>query len=268
MKTKHVVAPGLLALTLTFGANQSISASLPPPDPGPFQPGEILVNELFGSSVQRYSATGTLLQTFTGTGTVWDGASLTPDGNLVTSYRSPGQGLNIFNPAGTQITTFAATGNSFPQDVSVFSNGTLALCDYLSSTVQFWSQAGVQGSTVTLPEGTNPSGSTVGSDGILYVGGFGNKTLVPVSADGVSLGAVSLTFVPGDLVMNPVDGTLWVSGASNGMVEHITTTGTLLGFFPTGLTGTFAGIGLAPDDNSLYVTSTTSAVVKQFGIAH
>ena len=217
MKTKHLLT-GLLALTLTFGADQPVLA-------GPFLPGEILVNERDGNSVQRYSATGTLLQTFTGTGTNWSGAALTPGGNLVAAYRTPTNGLDIFSPDGTQLTSFAAPGAGIASDVSVFPDGTLALGTFSGDSVQFWSQAGVQGITVPLPASTFPFGSTVGSDGILYVAGFGNNTLARVSAGGVSLGSVSLTFEPGDLVMNPLDGTLWVSGASNARVEHITTTG-------------------------------------------
>lgn len=259
MRTKSTLATGLLALSLTFVADQSILA-------GPFLPGEILVNEPGSSKIQRYSATGTLLQTFTGTGTGWSGASLTPGGNLVTAYRNPSVGIDIFSPNGTQTASFAATGNGNPLDVSVFPDGTLALCDFSNGSVQFWSQAGVQGPTVALPGITNPYGSTVGSDGILYVAGGTTNKLARVSAGGVWLGNVNLPFSPGDLVMNPVDGTLWVSGVLNEQVEHITTTGTVLGIFPSGFIGGLLGIGLAPDNKSLYVTSTQGTVVKHLGL--
>src|SRR5450432_3432941 len=102
MKTTCLVTIGLFALC--FGKTTAFAVL------GPFQPGEILVNNLLSSNVQRYSSTGVLEQTYTGTGTDWEGASLTPDGNLVTSYRlkngkvSPG--IDIFNPAGTQIASF------------------------------------------------------------------------------------------------------------------------------------------------------------------
>ena len=260
MRAKTILATGLLALTLTFGANQPVLA-------GPFLPGEILVNEFTGNSVQRYSATGTLLQTFTGTGTGWSGVALTPDGNLVAGHRNPSVGLDIFSPDGTQLTSFAATGAGSVNDVSVFPDGTLALSDSTHVTVQFWSQAGALLQTVALPAFQTPVGSTLGSDGILYVA-CGNR-MARVSAGGVLLGTVSLTFQPADLVMNSVDGTLWVSGLASSipMVEHITTTGTVLGSFDPGLTGTFAGIGLAPDNNSLYVTSSNSTVVKHFDLS-
>lgn len=60
-----------------------------------------------------------------------------------------------------------------------------------------------------------------------------------VSAGGTWLGNIGLTFVPGDPVMNPVDGTLRVSGYDNHVVKHIPTTGTVLGDFDTGLTGRY-----------------------------
>ena len=260
MRTTSILATGLLALTLTLLRATPARAAA-------FVPGEILVPEFFGNSVQRYSATGTLLQTFTGTGTGWEGASLTPAGNLVTSYGSSGSGVDIFNPSGTQITTFFATGNAFRGDVSVFANGTLALNDQINNTVQFWSQAGVLLQTVSLPGLAHPFGNTVGSDGILYVAGLDSSSLARVSAGGVSLGNVSLMFQPGDLVMNPVDGTLWVSGNFDDRAYHITTTGTVLGSFATGLTGSFESIGLAPDNNSLYVTTESSTVVKHFNLS-
>ena len=67
--------------------------------------------------------------------------------------------------------------------------------------------------------------------------------------------------------MSPVDGTLWVSGFSNGLVEHITTAGTVLGSFPIGLSGGFSGIGMAPDGNSLYVGTSGSGLVRHFDLS-
>ena len=227
-----------------------------------FAPGEILVTELGTSSIQRYSVGGTLVQTFTGTGTTWEAAALTPDGNLVTTFRSPSPGLNIFSPTGSQLASFVPpNGEYILTDVSVFADGTLA-ANRSSGGVQFWNQTGVLLKTVSLPGISFAFGSTVGSDGILYVADPQTNNLARVSASGVLLGNVSLSFSPGDLVMNPKDGTLWVSGRSNDRVEHIKTDGTDLGSFATGLSGNFDGIGLAPDNNSLYLTSIASRVVE------
>ena len=65
-------------------------------------PGDILVNEYStsaaGNSIQEYSPSGTLVQTFSdgGNTTNWSGASLTPDGKVVTSIREAvSRGLRI-----------------------------------------------------------------------------------------------------------------------------------------------------------------------------
>lgn len=231
---------------------------------GPFLPGEILVNQINGNSVQRYSASGTLLQTFTGPNTFWEGAALTPGGNLVTSFDSSGDGINIFDPNGTLITSFALTSGRGISDVSVFPIGTIAVSDSNNNGVQFRSQTGTLLNTVFVG---STLGSTVGSDGILYAASRSGGALYRISTGAVSLGTISLSFLPGDLVMNPVDGTLWVSGKNDLLVHHIQTDGTVIGSFATGLSGTFLGIGLAPDGGSLYVTATTSAEVKHFDLS-
>lgn len=255
----------ITAMPLLSALVALLIGALPSAIAGPFLPGEILVNEINGNSIQRYSAGGTLLQTITGTNTFWEGAALTPDGNLVTNFGTPSQGINIFNPNGTLITSFpVTTSGKGSADVSVFPNGTLALCDSNNNGVQFRSQTGTLLNTVFVGSSV---GSTVGSDGILYVTSRVGGALFRISAGGVSLGTVSLSFVAGDLVMNPADGTLWVAGKNDLLVHHIQTDGTVLGSFATGLSGTFLGIGLAPDDNSLYVTATSSTDVKHFDLS-
>ena len=263
MKTKRILAPRILALSTLLANSVPVRA-----DSMSFQPGEILVNELVSGSVQRYSASGSLLQTFTGSNVEWKGASLTPDGNLATAYAESSDvvGIHIFSPSGTQIMSFATPGNGFPGDVSVFANGTLALNDQVNGTLQLWSQTGTLLQTVNLPGVSYVFGSTVGSDGILYVAGASSSNIARVDSSGTLLGLISLNFNPGDLVMNPLDGTLWVSGYDNDSVEHIATDGTLLGSFRARLSSYFTGIGLAPDDNSLYVTSEFSQVVKHFDL--
>lgn len=268
MKTKPILAAGRLALTLLLGSAMSGHSAA-------FVPGEILIAYEGTNRIQRYSASGTLLQTFTGTGPSsmgWVGASLTPDGNLVSIYNIPNVGSNatgvtIFNPNGTQIITFPVPGPVFVGDVSVFPNGTLAVSNHGNNTVQLWSQAGTLLKTISTPAW----GSTVGADGLLYVGGYdaasGNfGQLNRYDSSGAFRGGRFTNFALGDLVMNPLDSTLWVSGYTNGLVEHITTNGQVLGSFATGLSGQFGGIGLAPDNQSLYVTSKSSTVVEHFDL--
>src|SRR5882724_3094420 len=131
MKTLCSITIGLAVFSL---ADVAASAAA-------FVPGEILLNNFTGN-VQRYSSTGVLVQTYTANGDEsWEGASLTPEGNLVTSYRNPSSGVHLFNPAGMQIGSFP-TGGGATGDVSVFADGTLAVNDQENNVVQLFSQAG------------------------------------------------------------------------------------------------------------------------------
>ena len=251
---RAALALGLLSGAGTLGHAQT------------FQPGEILVSYYNGAKVQRYSSAGTLLQTFTGTGGEWTGLALAPSGNLVTSYRSPGAGINIFSPSGTQIVSFPAPRNGTAADVGVFANGTIAFNDATNNTVQFWSQAGALLQTVSLPGVSGPFGSTVGSDGILYVGGYLSNNLGRIDSNGNFLGLINLGFRPGDVEMNPLDGTLWVTGYDNQTVAHIQTNGTVLGSFFAGGGGFFSGIALDEDYNSLYVTHGEGSSIQHFDL--
>ena len=246
---------------------------------GLFQPGEILVGKF--RSVQSYSAAGALEHTYSGTnGGFWGGASLTPDGNLVTSWRfSPNAGIEIFNPTGTQITAFSvANYGSAVGDVSVFADGTLALVDRINSNVKFLSQSGTLLNTVSLTttspfgisSGIAPFGSTVGTDNNLYVVSGTSSWMAKVNESGTVLGMIHLSFQPGDLVMSPTDGTLWVSVRDTALIEHITTDGTVLGSVASGLAiapgAQFNGLGIAPDGNSLYAMTTSSTVIRHLDL--
>ncbi|MBX6313288.1 MAG: hypothetical protein IRY99_10300 [Isosphaeraceae bacterium] len=234
-------------------------------------PGEILLNNFLGSNIQRYGTDGTLLQTYTGTGKAWQGVSLTPDGHMVTTYRINGPtnpGVNLFDPEGVQVASFgtSAITNGLPGDVSVFADGTLAINDQDGNRVLFYSQTGDLIRAVGLSGVVHPFGSTVGSDHILYVAGLDSSNIGRVQPDGKVLSPIRLSFQPGDLVMSPLDGTLWVSDFYGDRVVHLDTAGTVLGSFSIDLTGVFAGIGLAPDGQSLYVTTQASTVIRQFDL--
>jgi hypothetical protein len=184
----------------------------------------------------------------------------------VTAFGAPGTGIDIFDPASNEITTFGVPGTISRGDVSVFANGTLALSDQSNNKVEYWNQAGTLIQRFDVPGLNTPASSTVGSDGILYVAGFNSNNLGRLDSSGNFLGVINLGFKPGDLVMNPLDSTLWVSGFSDGIVRHITTGGTVLGSFSAGYSGGFSGVGLAPDGNSIYTIATNSTVVKHFDL--
>jgi DNA-binding beta-propeller fold protein YncE len=229
-----------------------------------FVPGDLLVDEFGGSTVQRYRPDGALTQTFTGTGSRWEGASITPTGNLVTTFRSPSSGVDIFNPSGTQIASFGIATSGAPGAVSVFADGLLAINDQ-SGAIQEYRQDGTFVRTVKLADVNTPFGSTVGSDNVLYVAGAGSDVIGRVTEAGQVLSSIPLNFTPGDLV-RAADGTFYVSGRSDDLVHHISATGLDLNDFSIGLGGAFDGIALAADGRSLYVTTESSTVVKQFDL--
>ena len=254
MKMKRILLiPSLLTAYLLGSATPGWAQA--------FQRGEILIAK-YARGIERYSASGNLLQTYDAPGVTDDlAASLTPEGYLITSCNI---GLAIFSSDGTLIQSFV-TPNSHG-DVSVFANGAFAL--NVQDTVQFWQSPGTLLQTVSLPglSAGSPNGSTLGSDGILCVAGNASHNIARVDSSGNFLGLISLSFRPGDLVMNPLDGTLWVSGETDELVHHITTDGTVLGSFATGFSGTFDGIGLAPDGDSLSVCDNYNSGVKHFDL--
>ena len=128
MKTSRPIAaaasllPVIIVIGALFGCTDEGCAQA-------FQPGEILVSSVNGAL--RYSANGTLLQSYvpTGIGAPAFGVALTPDGNLVATYynsesNDPVFGIDVFKPDGQKITSFDTIISTFPNDVSVFSNGT------------------------------------------------------------------------------------------------------------------------------------------------
>jgi streptogramin lyase len=232
---------------------------------------EILLNNFDAGNVQRYTQTGTLTKTYTATGAPdAEGAAVTPDGKVVTTASNSitASTVNIFYPDGTLATSFSAGPNTIPGDVSVFADGTLAIIDQDNTTVQFFSQIGTLIRTVTLPAGSGPFGSTVGTDNVLYVANTDGSGFERIKADGTDLGTVALSFHPADIVMSPADGTLWINDFFAAVIHHVKTDGTEIGSFPaTGLSGAGSGIGITPDGTSLYVTRMSSAVIRHYDLA-
>ena len=103
-------------------------------------PGDLLLNS-FGSDVLvHYRTDGTVVQTTgSGTGSLWVGAAILPDGNWVTVRGGPAKGVNIFDcVTGTEIATWDLPPIfGFPGDVGVFSDGTLAIVDMAGTVWRF-----------------------------------------------------------------------------------------------------------------------------------
>ena len=264
MKRIHAI-PLVFTMLWLGQANVSLAA---------FAPGEILLVSR-STTVSRYLPSGVRVQTYVGADGPWKGLSLTPQGNFVTNRTNP-IGIDTFDPSGSQIGSFNVSPLlAYPSDVSVFADGTLAI-NAANSRILFYSPSGTLLRFATYPSFLpTPRGSTVGTDNTLYVS-FQNSTGISrVTEGGTFLTDIPTNFLVGDVVMHPTDGTLWATGSATGTITHLSTTGTVLGSFPTGLPvghpdiegGDFLGIGIAPDGSSLYATTGSSTVIRHFDLS-
>lgn len=232
-------------------------------------PGDVLLDN--GNGVQRYNAAGTLVRTYSGTGTNYEGASITPDGNIVSTYRGTGSGkggIVIYRPNGTLLKTFTIPAVSFPGDVSVFADGTLAISDQNSGAagaapaIREYSQAGTLLRSITGFGMNNPFGNTVAPDNTLFLADSGINTIFHFTETGTLLNSFVVTFGPTDLVVHPTDGTLFISDIT-GNVVHTTATGTVLGSFASGVSSDFDGIGLSGDGNYVFAAGAASTTIRK-----
>ena len=213
--------------------------------------GDILINTFENSSIGHYVADGTLLTTFLGTGSSWEGASLTPLGQVVTTRRNPSRGVNIFDADGTEIFTFDTPEVTFvPADINVFADGVLAVNDQ-AGNVDLYTQAGIYITTYTAPDMDRAFGGFVDSSDTLWVAdtrtvGGANGAIYRFARDGTLLDMFELGWEPGDLVVAE-DGTLWVSERNDHVVMHLSATGTPIDSFPTAVVGKFNTIGVGLD---------------------
>jgi hypothetical protein len=229
------------------------------------QPGELLVNffeALPNSRITRFHPDGTPVWTTSGgTGHHWEGCAITPQGHVVTARWFP-VGVNVFDSNGTQINSFDTPEIfSFPGDVSVFADGTLAVTDQGGGGVDLYKESGAYlGSYAT--HAIHPFGSFIDSSDNLWlccIHTSNYSTLHKISRAGAPLTTIAITFEAGDMVVAP-DGTLWVSSRNDGRIVHLAVDGTTLGWFPSGVSGSFSGIALAMD-GSLFVSGSDSTDV-------
>jgi sugar lactone lactonase YvrE len=248
----QMLAAGLLFCALTV--TRSFASNL--------IPGDILVNNLSTSNVQEYEPDGTLVHTFKGTGTLFEGASLTPTGELVTTYRSPSPGgVDVFNSAGTQILTFTTPQIASNQaDVSVFPDGVFAVNNQNPAgyALDEYSSTGTFIRAITLPDTGYPAGTYVAPNGTLWV----VETAGPImnmEENGTLLTTIDPDFSGGvSLVVNPSDNSIYLSDYINDLVHHFSSTGSVLGQFSTSISGP-EGIGIA-SDGTLYIDGDSDLV--------
>src|SRR5687767_6943465 len=139
--SRRTLAP-FLTLLLTGVAHAQIPA------------GELLLNMYTSGRIERFRPDGTHVWTSTGgTGSQWEGCSYTPQGRVVTTRRSPDHGVNVFDSNGAQVHSFTTPQVNFvPGDVSVFSDGTIAVTDQVGK-VHLYTESGAFISTI-VPAGS------------------------------------------------------------------------------------------------------------------
>lgn len=265
------LTPLMLVAAFTLPSSQLAAA--------PFQPGDIFLNNLLEPNIQQYRSDGTLADTFTGTSTLWEGAAITPDGRLVTTFRGPRTGLsqyrlgglNFFDPDGTE-TSILAPELNLPGDVSVFQDGTLAVSSQFGRSIELFTPAGAHAGSINYSGfvGDNaPLGSTVAPDDTLWVALGRRPTIHQFNQQGVRLGGFDAAFNVGELAIDPVDGTLWLANQNGNTVHQYSTDGVELSSFPTAVVAAsqrFNGIAFGPG-RTLYVVSEFSDSIYHYNRA-
>jgi hypothetical protein len=256
MRPQNVVLFALLYLSASSTVAEAAS----------FRIGDIFVN-VVSDRVNHYRPDGTLVRSFVPSRPFVEGATITRNGKLVTTFRADSSGkpagLSIFDASGTE-TVIPTPKVSIPADVSVFSDGTFAINDQGDTRVHFYSPDGVFLRTISpaladVP-GVEPFGSCIGPDDTLWValltdfrapsaGGVARFT-----KSGELIGRFSTGFNVQEIAVDPVDNTLWIPSEA-GRLHHFTAEGVELGSFPTAaITPFLRGVAVAADQ-SIYVTS-------------
>jgi sugar lactone lactonase YvrE len=212
-------------------------------------------------AIRHYRPDGTLVRQITaGTGRVWLGVARTPAGDIVCTRSLP-RGVNVFDRAtGAEVASFdVAAGQGVPLDVSVFSDGTLALGIHGSGEVLYSTPSGTLILTVAPASMVDPNGSHVDFWDELWVSDITAARIYRIDRTGALVSELPLPFGPSDLVRTP-DGTLWIADGVTPNVHHYDAAGTALGGFPTNLSGPSRGLALAADGTLLVTDPGSSAV--------
>ncbi len=220
------------------------------------QDGDVLVN-VFGcpssSSLLGYRLDGTLVfQSSVGTGGCWEGVAHLPSGRIATSRRSPAHGVNVFDPAGTEVASFATPQvGPFPADIDAFADGTIAVCNQ-GSGVELYDATGSHVQSITVPGLVRSFGVHVDANDHLWIAdiatvGANNGGVFHLDRQGNLLGSFSTSFEASDVVVAN-DGSLWVTDRNNGVVFHLMADGTVLSSFSAVAPGLrMSGLALLPD---------------------
>ena len=218
-------------------------------------PGDLLLNSLgLPDVLVHYQPDGTVLQTSgPGTGTLWEGAAILPNGNWVTTRRMPTNGVNIFDGVtGAEIATWSMPASfSFPGDVGVFSDGTLAIVS--QGTGEVWRFDTTGNVIASWKVSDLPFGILVDDQDNVWTTDSSSGVLWHTDDQGNKINEFSTGGAGGDVTMAQ-DGTLFVARMFGGEVEHYAQDGTFLGAFQATPKGRAYTIAMA-HDGTLWVSA-------------
>ncbi|MCP3915921.1 MAG: hypothetical protein GY711_10235, partial [bacterium] len=200
--------------------------------------GDLLLNNWNPPALRHYRADGSLVAEVTAPNTRWAGAAIDPAGRWYTSVRGTGSSsrLQIFEGDGTPIRSFPVGVGTGPGDVSLFADGTIAICDTFGYAVHLYDSTGAFIMFLSPSGMGRPTGSLVDRNDELWVCDSDAKLIWHFDNKGTLLGAldVSTTSGLGDVDMAP-DGTLWTVLYNTGEARNYATDGTLIRSFQTSL---------------------------------
>jgi streptogramin lyase len=242
----------------------------------PFRKGDIFLNNLLPGSIQQYGSDGTLVETYLGPHDYWEGAAITPDGRVATSFRGPlsgfgeqrAGGVYLFQPDGG-VTSFSTPQVNLSGDVSVFRDGTIAVSSQWGSTLELYSLSGMHLRSIShsgFAGDRSPFGTAIGPDDTIWCALARFPTIQHFAKEGTHLGSFEAAENIADLVVDHVDGTLWMPGQDGNRVYHYSPQGTLLGSFETLIvpeSQRFNGIAMSPQ-RTLYLVSENSDVIYHY----
>src|SRR5687768_4379288 len=164
-----------------------------------------------------------------GTGTDWLGCAVTRQGHVVVTRRTPTIGVNVFDSSGAQIHQFLTPQVAgLTGDVSVFSDGTLAIVDQ-NAKVHLYTEGGTYLSSMQSAGLQAPFGCYIDRHDNLFLcdvtsAGQTPGSIQKLSRSGQWLATFPLSFIPGDVVVAP-DDTLWIADRNSHKVVHLSSAG-------------------------------------------
>jgi DNA-binding beta-propeller fold protein YncE len=247
---------------------------------GQLQYGDLLIGRFTNPVGVFQVRDGSLIQTLTrDTGPGFPGSSrgaaYTPSGKVVTTWERPFpnpqfSALHVFDPADGSSVSIATPQVIFPSDVSVTAAGAYVVNDAFGRDLDVYSSNGVHLRSMTAPPlngvDTPPMGNAVAADGSIWVSVARNPIVVHFSPTGAYLGGFNPGFNPGDIVVDHIDGTLWLPNIDSNTVHQFSPQGLPLESFPTLIEARnqgFLNIAMAPN-RDLFVASEEASRIYRY----